>query len=69
MSLVTRFTEEQAELAAKISNDISEGIDCGESREVLRMAIAYWADAFCAEVDKRNAEERERIIRSIITGL
>ena len=33
-----------AELAAKLSNDIAESVDCGESREQLRRAIAWWAD-------------------------
>jgi len=33
-----------ADLAAKVSNDISEEIDCGETREELRACIKWWAD-------------------------
>lgn len=40
----SRFTKAQQELAHKIVNDIAEGIDCKESREDLRMALAYYAD-------------------------
>lgn len=54
---MNKFTEKQAELAAKISNDIAEGIDCGESRKTLRMAIAYFADVACEEARRRAAAE------------
>ena len=33
----------RAKLAMLISNDIAEGIDCGESREMLRMTVSYYA--------------------------
>lgn len=55
--LVSRFTDKQAELAAKISNDIAEDIDCGESRKSLRMAVAYWADVATVESQKRASLE------------
>ena len=42
--MVERFSQKQQELAAKISNDIAEDIDGGETRKQLRMAVAYWAD-------------------------
>jgi hypothetical protein len=62
--LVTRFSSKQAELAAKISNDIAEDIDCRESRKKLRMSIAYWADVACVEAQRRaDAESRLRIFR------
>lgn len=54
---VRRFTDKQAELAAKISNDIAEDIDCGESRETLRMAVSYFADVACVESQRRAAAE------------
>lgn len=33
----------EEELAAKIANDINEGIDGGETRKMLREAIKFWA--------------------------
>lgn len=42
--LVERFSKREQELAAKISNDIAENIDCRETRAKLRMAIAFYAD-------------------------
>ncbi len=35
------------ELAAKLSNDIHEGIDCGETRAQLRAAISWWSMHAC----------------------
>lgn len=62
--LVKRFSKEQAELAAKISNDISEDIDCGESSVTLRMAVAYFADVACVEAQRaRDAESKLEIFR------
>ena len=55
--LVRRFTDKQAELAAKLSNDIAEDTDCGESRKTLRMAVAYFADVACVESRRRAAAE------------
>ena len=62
--LVRRFTDKQAELAAKISNDIAEDIDCGESRKTLRMVVAYFADVACVESQRRaDAESKLAIFR------
>lgn len=55
--LVERFTKKQAELAAKISNDIAEDIDCNETRAQLRMAVAYWADVACVNGIKVGTAE------------
>lgn len=44
-----------SELSAKISNDISEDIDCGESRRTLRRAVKEWADEAC-EAHRRRAD-------------
>ena len=38
-----QFTKAEVELAAKVSNDISEDIDCKETRAQLRRCIAYWS--------------------------
>jgi hypothetical protein len=54
-----QFSYKDAELAAKIDNDIAEGIDCGESRAKLRLAVAYWADVACAESQRRAAAESQ----------
>lgn len=59
-----RFTKKQAELAAKISNDIAEGIDCGESRHDLRMAVSYFSYLANTEAQFRvSAEEKLEFIR------
>jgi hypothetical protein len=63
--LVKRFTPEQAERAAQISNDIAEDIDNGETRKELRMAVAYWHDRMCVEAQARaTAESALEIYRS-----
>ena len=49
-----KFTKAQEELALKISNDISEDIDCGETKKQLRMAVKYWADAHCETAIELN---------------
>lgn len=60
-----RHTKAEQELAAKISNDIAEGIDCGESRQVLRMAVAHWTDEACDQAQRREvAESKLSIIAS-----
>lgn len=62
--LVRRFTDKQAEIAAKISNDIAEGIDCGESRRTLRRAVAYFADVARLEAQRRaSAESKLELFR------
>lgn len=60
--LVKRFTKRQAEFAAKVSNDIAEDMDLGESREELRMVVAYFQDLACVE-----AVERARL-QSMLTA-
>lgn len=40
-------------LAEKISNDVAEDIDCGESREKLRMAVYYWSSVAAKEASER----------------
>lgn len=67
--LVRRFSDKQAELAAKISNDIAENIDCGESRKTLRMAVAYFADVACVEAQRRAAAESNLEIFRCAKGL
>jgi hypothetical protein len=67
--LVRRFTDKQAQCAAKISNDIAEDIDCGESRRTLRMAVAYFADVACVEAQRRAAAESKLEIFRCAKGL
>ena len=65
--MVERFSQEQQELAAKISNDIAENIDGGETRKQLRMAVAYWADM--ANVWAQQASnDRHKLMASQIDG-
>jgi hypothetical protein len=46
------------DLALKVSNDISEDIDGGESREELRDVIRWWADKACDEAQRRATAEQ-----------
>jgi hypothetical protein len=64
-----QFSYKDAELAAKISNDVAEGIDCGESRAKLRLAAAYWADTACTEAQHRAAAESQIEIFKSAKGL
>lgn len=57
LGLVKRFNKKEAALAAKISNDIAEGIDGGETRNCLRMAVAYYADLACVNLQRAVAAE------------
>ncbi len=57
--LVRRFTKKQTEFAAKVSNDISEDINCNESKEELRMVIAYWSDVAVVESNMRARMETQ----------
>lgn len=57
-------TEPIAALAQKLSNDIAEGIDCGESKKELRLAIAWWADQFTKERRDRIEAQDQLITNS-----
>ena len=57
------------ELATSVSNDISEGIDNGESRKQLRQVISWWADLACEEAQKRAALESRIEIYKAAKGL
>lgn len=57
LGLVKRFNKKEAALAAKISNDIAEGIDCGETSKQLRMAVAYFADVASVQCQRAAAAE------------
>ena len=41
--LSAQFTKEEIELAAKISNDITEGVNCNETRKQLRRSLYFWS--------------------------
>ena len=45
--LVRRDEASLAEMAARVSNDISEGYDNGEPRADLRACIKWWATRCC----------------------
>ncbi len=49
------------ELAPKVSNDISEGIDCGESREQLRLCIKWWANEYY-KLSCELTEEQDKVL-------
>ncbi len=52
---------------ASISNDISEGIDNGESRKVLRETVKYYASRYCvAASNLATAESNLTCIASLI---
>ncbi|MCK9519456.1 MAG: hypothetical protein M0R74_10615 [Dehalococcoidia bacterium] len=46
------------DLALKVSNDISEDIDAGESREELREVVRWWAQKACDEAQRRATAEQ-----------
>ena len=69
LGLVKRFSKKEAGLAAKISNDIAEDIDCGETRKDLRMAVAYYADVACVEAQSRAAAESKLAMFRAAKGL
>jgi len=46
------------DLALKVSNDISEDIDGGESREELREVVRWWAQKACDEAQRRATAEQ-----------
>lgn len=60
--LVVRFTQKQRRLAEQISNDIAEDIDNGESREQLRMAVAYWADVAAVNAMERSSLKTQLLL-------
>lgn len=51
--------------AYKIANDINEGIDCGESRQVLRKCIAALMDEMQRRHDERMFEKDAELIRQM----
>ena len=59
-----RISRKGRDLAEKIANDVSEGIDAGESREVLRLAVRYWSDAASREAVRcASAEDKLKVAR------
>jgi hypothetical protein len=59
------FTKKQADLAAKIANDIAEGMDFKESKSDLRMAVHYWS---CVASDANNlriSRDSQAVINAI----
>lgn len=61
---------EIAELAAKVANDITEDIDCRETRRQLRECIRWWSAASCRESAARaNFECQVVLLRSALDYL
>ena len=60
--LVLRWTPEQRERAWAIVNDIAEDIDNGESRAVLRQALAIYADLLCDALQARACERTKALV-------
>jgi hypothetical protein len=57
--VVRRFFATDKELAETVANDIAEDIDCGETREQLRVAIQFWAAEAAREAQERAALESQ----------
>lgn len=51
--------------AYKIANDINEGIDCGESRQILRKCIMALMDEMERRHDKKRSSEMDELIKTI----
>ncbi len=61
-ALAARWSPAQIERAAKVSNDISEGIDCRESRAVLRECLSIWVDmATDARTELQTLKDRNAL--------
>lgn len=64
-TLSDRWTPAQKELAYKVSNDISEDIDCKESRAQLRQCVAVYADLYFDLVTQREATASTELLREL----
>lgn len=53
------------EFAAKIANDISEEIDCGETRAQLRSALHWWAMEHCKAYSQKRIVEDDLLTAKI----
>lgn len=60
-------SDKLAELATKVNNDISEGIDCGESKKQLRDCIKWWADAYCSQ-QREYVDVKDMLLKTNILG-
>lgn len=56
------YSDEDKEMAAKLINDIHEGIDCRESRATLRRAIAVIAAMLSDEINGKNTRQLDTMI-------
>jgi hypothetical protein len=61
---------EFADFAAKVSNDVSENIDCRETRAQLREVIRWWAShAGMESVNRASAESDLRVLRALVSDM
>lgn len=50
---------------SKLLNDIAEGIDCGESRETLRQALAQMQDMNASKMQNAALREMARTAKAL----
>lgn len=62
---MTRWSASEIERAEAIVNDISEGIDNGEDRFVLRTSLAIYADKLMEALTARQNDKNERLIQHL----
>lgn len=57
------------ELAAKVSNDVNEGIDAGETRAQLRQVLHWWSRQACEAHAWRNLAETDLVTAQLAIRL
>lgn len=65
MSMVSRWTPAQKELAMNIVNDIAEDIDDGETRRELRQSLAIYADMLYDALQSKSEEKMVELSKSL----
>lgn len=59
--------KKMAEFAAKVANDVTEDIDCRETRKQLREVIRFWSLEHCRESGRRALAQSENVtLRALI---
>jgi hypothetical protein len=62
--------KEMGDFAAKVANDISEEIDCRETRKQLRACIAWWAsECGMTHLKRADAESSNKVLRAVIADM
>jgi hypothetical protein len=58
-----------ADLAAKIANDINEGIDCRETRATLRDVVRWWSMQHCVTASELSLRKTDIVVGKLAVQL